>query len=204
MHRLLSRAVGIATAVALVASGTATLAAADAGTPIIRNSRVTVWDVAPGTAVRPSVPSRDTVIFLIRDGKAEARFEPAGAVPAPIPAGTRALVIVLDDRRAPPLPNISGRPPAFPRAGSTKLLENDRVVVWQSEWTPGVPTPMHFHDKDVVVTYLADGALASTDVAGQRVVNEVQAGLTRFNARDRVHTETLVRGAGRAVMVELK
>ena len=73
---------------------------ADAGTPLIRNSRVTVWDVAPGTAVRPSAPSRDTVIFLIRGtGKAEARFEAAGAVAAPIPAGTRAIVIVLRGRR---------------------------------------------------------------------------------------------------------
>ncbi len=204
MHRLLSSAARLATAAALVVSGTDALTGADAGTPIIRNSRVTVWDVAPGTAARPSAPPGDTVVFLIRDLKAEARFEAAGTVPAPIPAGARALVIVLDDRRLPPLPNTSGHPPAFPRAGSTKLLENDRVVVWQSEWATGVPTPMHFHDKDVVVTYLADGALASTNAAGERVVNEYRYGLTRFNARDRVHTETLVRGAGRAVMVELK
>ena len=203
MSRLLSCVGHVATAAALVVSGTATLTGADA-TPIIQNHRVTVWDVAPGTAVRPSAPSRDTVIFLIRNGTAQTRFEAAGTVPAPIPAGTRAMVIALDDRRPPPLPNTSGHPPAFPRAGSTKLLENDRVVVWQSEWTAGVPTPMHFHDKDVVVTYLTDGAMASTDAGGQRVVNEHQFGLTRFNARDRVHTETLVRGAGRAVMVELK
>jgi hypothetical protein len=63
---------------------------------------------------------------------------------------------------------------------------------------------MHFHDKDVVVTYLADGALASTDARGQSVVNEHHFGFTKFNARDRVHTETLARGEGRAVMVELK
>jgi hypothetical protein len=152
---------------------------------------------------RPALgPVADTVIFLIRDRDAEVRFEAAGTVPAPVPAGARAIVIVLDDRRLPPLPNRSGHPPAFPRAGSTKLLENDRVVVWQSEWTPGIPTPMHFHDKDVVVTYLADGALTSTNAAGERAVNEYQFGLTRFNARDRVHTETLVRGAGRAVMVD--
>ena len=204
MHRLLSCAGRIATVAALVVSGTTTLAGADAGTPIIRNGRVTVWDVPAGWAVRTSASSRDTVVFLIRDRNAEARFEAAGTVPAPVPAGARAIVIALDDRRLPPLPNRSGHPPAFPRAGSTKLLENDRVVVWQSEWTPGIPTPMHFHDKDVVVTYLADGALASTNAAGERAVNEYQFGLTRFNARDRVHSETLVRGAGRAVMVELK
>jgi len=181
-----------------------TLMAADAGTPIIRNGRVTVWDVAPGTAVRPSAPERDTVLFLIRDGKVDARFEAAGTAPAPIPAGTRAIVIVLDPAPVPPLPNTSGLPPAFPRTGSTKLLENARVVVWRSEWTPDVPTPMHFHDKDVVVTYLSDGVLVSTNARGERAVNEYRAGLTRFNARDRAHTETLTRGQGRAVMVELK
>jgi hypothetical protein len=186
-------------AVALVA-----LAAVEAGTPIIRNSRVTVWNVPPGTAIPPSVPSRDVVTFLIRKGKAEARFQAAGSAPVPIPAGTRAIVIVLDDARVPPLPNRSGFPPAFPRAGSTKLLENARVVVWQSEWTLGVATPMHFHDKDVVVTYLADGSLTSTDARGQRVANQHHFGFTKFNARDRVHTETLTSGQGRAVMVELK
>ena len=188
--------------VAVLAS--ATLTGADAGPPIIRNDRVTVWDVAPGTSVRPSAPGRDTVIFLIRGGDAEARFEAAGTAPAPIPAGTRAIVIALDERRVPALPNRSGHPPAFPRTGSVRLLENERVVVWKSAWTPGVATPMHFHDKDVVVTYLADGALASTGADGQRTVNEARFGLTRFNARDRIHTETLTRGEGRAVMVELK
>ena len=189
---------------ALVVSSTATLTGADAGTPIIQNHRVTVWDVAPGTAVRPSAPSRDTVIFLIRNGTAQTRFEAAGTVPAPIPAGTRAMVIALDDRRPPPLPNTSGHPPAFPRAGSTKLLENDRVVVWQSEWTAGVPTPMHFHDKDVVVTYMADGALKSTTPDGQSQTNENSFGLTKFNARNRTHTEQLVRGKSRVIAVELK
>jgi hypothetical protein len=150
-------------AIASALLATAPLRAADAGAPLIQNGRVTVWDVAPGTAVRPSAPMRDTVIFLIRDGTAEVRFEAAGTAGAPIPAGTRAIVIVLDDGRVPGLANTSGYPPAFPRAGSTKVLENARVVVWQSEWTPGVATPMHFHDKDVVVTYLAEGAMTSTD-----------------------------------------
>ena len=40
-----------------------------------------------------------------------------------------------------------------------KLLENARVIVWDYTWTPGVATPMHFHDKDVVVYYQEDGDL---------------------------------------------
>jgi len=58
--------------------------------------------------------------------------------------------------------------------------------------------------QDVVVTYLADGTLTSTDAQGKTAANERHFGETRFNARDRVHTEMLARGEGRAMMVELK
>ena len=68
----------------------------------------------------------------------------------------------------------------------------------------GVPTPTHFHDKDVVVTYLEDGALRSTDPGGTSVVNEHYFGFTKLNSRDRVHTEELVSGQARAIIVELK
>ena len=63
---------------------------------------------------------------------------------------------------------------------------------------------MHFHDKDVVVVYLEDGALRSTDPAGQSTVNEHYFGFTKFNPRDRVHTEEVVKGKARAIIVELK
>ena len=53
MHRLLSRVGHVVTALALVISGTATLTGADAGAPIIRNSRVTVWE----SAWTPGVPT---------------------------------------------------------------------------------------------------------------------------------------------------
>jgi hypothetical protein len=63
---------------------------------------------------------------------------------------------------------------------------------------------MHFHDKDVVVVYMEDTALKSTTPDGKGVVNEYVFGQTRFNLRDRSHTELLVRGTGSAVMTELK
>ena len=60
---------------------------------------------------------------------------------------------------------------AFPRPGVKKLLENARVIVWDYTWTTGVATPMHFHDKDVVVFYLEDGDLQSTTPKGEKTVN---------------------------------
>jgi hypothetical protein len=111
--------------------------------------------------------------------------------------------VELKDRTTAPYPNTSGYPNAFPRPGSTKVLENDRVVVWDYTWVPGVATPVHFHDKDVVVVYLADGALTSTTPDGVSTVNEHSFGFTKFNPGNRAHTELLSRGSARAIVIEL-
>jgi redox-sensitive bicupin YhaK (pirin superfamily) len=192
-------------ALAALVLAPANLAVADQSA-LIQNNRVTVWDVAPGAPVPAT--SRDVVIFVIPGNAAVAQatalYRVKGAAAPPLPAGARAIVIELQDAKVASLANTTGYPLAFPRPGSKKVLENDRVVVWSFTWTPGVATPMHFHDKDVVVTYLADGALTSTDPQGKAVVNEHHFAYTKFNARDRVHTETLTRGQASALMVELK
>lgn len=76
---------------------------------------------------------------------------------------------------------------ALPVEGATQIFDNARATAW-----------------DVVVVYLADGVLASTSLDGQVVNNQHYAGFTKFNPRDRTHTETLVQGEGRAIIVELK
>jgi hypothetical protein len=130
-----------------------------------------------------------------------AAFLPKGT--APNVAG-RSIVIDLKDHPVAPTANTSGYPLAFPRPGSKKILENDRVIVWDYTWTLGVPTPMHFHDKDVVVVFLDDGDLSSTTLDGKVTVNSFKPGMVRFNLRDRTHTETLVRGEQHAIITELK
>ena len=116
----------------------------------------------------------------------------------------KAVAITLKNKAVAPLANTSGFPNAFPRPNNKKVYEDARVIVWDYTWTPGVPTPMHFHDKDVVVIYLGTGSLRSTTPDGKSVVNKWVPGDTRFNLRDRVHTETLVDGQLRAIITELK
>jgi hypothetical protein len=123
---------------------------------------------------------------------------------APSTASARVITTEVKGHAVPPMKNTSGYASAFPRPGSKKVFDNDLVFVWDYRWTPRVPTPMHFHDKDVVVTYLEDGDLSSKTPAGQVTVNEYKAGMTRFNARDRAHTEELSKGTQRAIIVELK
>jgi len=196
--------------VALLVATTSARRAADPPppAPIVENARVRVWDVAPGGAAAPALPGRDAVTFIIRgtppNVETEVRYRAKGTVVPGAPQDARRIVIELQDAKVAPLTNTSGYPLAFPRPGSRKLFENERVVVWSFTWTRGVATPMHFHDKDVVVTYLADGALTSTDAQGKGVTNEHHFGLTKFNASNRVHTEKLERGLASAMMVELK
>jgi hypothetical protein len=177
--------------------------------PIIDNARVTVWDLA-WTSAPPAVLTRDTgdtVWVSVTPSPGQVVYFKKGEprrLPSRNASSSRMIVIELKDHPVAPLANTTGLPNAFPRAGNTKAFENDRLVVWDYTWTPGQPTPMHFHDKDVVVVYLKDGALRSTTHDGTATTNQVSTGLTRFNARNRAHSETLVQGESRAVIVELK
>jgi hypothetical protein len=67
-------------------------------------------------------------------------------------------------------------PHAFPREGVKHIAENDRVT----------------------------GELTSTTSDGKVEPNPVAYGAARFSPRGRIHAETLVKGAARAIIVELK
>ena len=65
-------------------------------------------------------------------------------------------------------------------------------------------TPMHFHDTEVVVTYLGDGEVASTTQDGKKTVAHHSPGDIVFNAPNRAHSEEVVKGKQSAIMLELK
>ena len=162
--------------------------------PLIDNDRVVVWDVTDSANAQPF----DAVVVSLNGN---ATFLPRGVTPKIV---GRSIII---DLKAPPvgsLKNETGYPLAFPRDGSKKILENGRVIVWDNTWRPGVDTPVHFHDKDVVLVYLDDGDIRSTTPDGQVTVNHDEFGTTKFTPRNRTHTEKLIRGKLRAIITELK
>lgn len=173
---------------------------------LIDNNRVTVREVK--TAVLSehngkgsSIGSRGNDVVAVDLDKTTAYFLQKGATHDSPQHG---IIIDLKDVSVAPLENKTKYPLAFPRPGVKKLLENNRVIIWDYTWTTGKPTPMHFHDKDVVVVYLADGDLKSTTEDGKSVVNPISFGKTTFNAPNRIHTEEVVKGSARAIIVELK
>jgi hypothetical protein len=162
--------------------------------PAIENDRVIVWDVTD------SAPAQQTDAVVV-SLSGNATWVPRGALQK---IDGRSMIINLKEHPSPAYKNTTPYPLAFPRPGSKKILENDRVIVWDYTWTPDVATPMHFHDKDVVVVFLGDGDLKSTTPDGQATVNPYKPGTVRFNAGNRTHTETLVRGKQHAIITELK
>jgi hypothetical protein len=174
--------------------------------PVIDNEHVRVWDVTwTKGAANPAAPDRDAVFMRLTGPHAgTALFSAKGAERKNGHAGERWLVIELKDHPSEHYPNTTGYPPAFPRPHVKKLLENARVIVWSYRWNPGEPTPMHFHDKDVVVVYLEDTALTSTTPDGAKKLNDYKAYDIRFNKGNRTHFELLAHGTGSAMMMELK
>lgn len=161
--------------------------------PVVDNDRITVWDVTTASA--------QPVDAVVVSFSGKAAFLPKGTSPK---INGRSIVIDLKDHPVAPIANTSGYPLAFPRPGSKKLLENDRVIVWDYSWKLDTSNPMHFHDKDVVVLFLEDGDLKSTTPDGQSVVIPHAAGSVNFNQRNRTHFETLVKGKQHAIITELK
>ena len=178
--------------------------------PIIDNERVAVWDFTWTRGVPEALErSRtDSVWISVSPSAGDVRYWAKGAprrAEPSIGSPIRMISIDLKDHPVAPITNTSGFPNAFPRPGNNrKVFENNRVIVWDFTWTKAVPTPMHFHDKDVVVVYLGTGTLRSTTPDGKATDNKWKPGDTRFNLGNRIHTETLIEGELRAVITELK
>lgn len=171
--------------------------------PIVDNERVTIWDVTWTKGQPNPLPRMEhDFVDVSLTKRGAAVFKSKGGTPGE--EGERTVVVELKDHPVAPLENKSGYPNAFPRPHVKKLIDTNRFTVWSYRWNPGEPTPMHFHDKDVVVVYMEDTALKSTAPDGKVVINEYKSGQTKFNLRDRIHSELLMRGTGSAVMVELK
>ena len=95
-------------------------------------------------------------------------------------------------------------PPPFPRPGTTKLLENDVVAVWNVSWLKQ-QYPLHTHRYDLVgVSYVEGDRIITQGNNPGRLVN-TKAWVFQTNRANVTHVEE---GASdppmRAVLIELK
>jgi hypothetical protein len=95
-------------------------------------------------------------------------------------------------------------PPAYPRPGTSNMIDNDRVLVWNIAWLKQV-YPLHRHVYDLVGVYYTDGDRTIVSTAGERRPVSTKAWGIAFQAKGVTHIEE---GASdiplKAVFVELK
>ena len=95
-------------------------------------------------------------------------------------------------------------PQPFDREGANKVLENDRVIVWDVSWLPRA-YPTHRHVYDYAGVYYTSGDRVVVSPEGVRSPTHSSAWDTFFYRRGVTHSEE---GASaeplRAVMLELK
>ena len=99
----------------------------------------------------------------------------------------------------------SALPPPFPRANATRLLDNDRMTVWDIAWPKGQPTVMHRHPYDQVGTYYAAGGRLITPADAPARATNTAVGALSTTRKGTTHIEEGNTDPPlRAVFIELK
>jgi hypothetical protein len=95
-------------------------------------------------------------------------------------------------------------PPPFPRPGTSLMLENERVLVWDIAWLKQ-EYPVHRHQYDHVGVYYTAGDRIITSLEGVSRATHTEPWNITFQRRDVTHAE---QGASdeplRAVFVQIK
>ncbi len=206
-------------------------AAPAAGATLLRESDfVAIWDVtrAPDaeTGAAPRTLAADQVSVTLVAGAVRitrpdgnwtvehepfgfVRFEPAGTVRAveAVEEASRVVVFQLKSAPLPRWPRVDGVPGQFPRAGARKLLETERIRVWDQTWTPDVRIALHMHYVPTAAVFLEGGRLQTFEAGGSpnppfgRSRGDVLALAAPLAAP---HEEEQVEGRPRAVWIEFK
>jgi hypothetical protein len=96
-------------------------------------------------------------------------------------------------------------PPAYPRPGVTKILDNEAVQVWNISWLKGGAAPLHRHIYDLVGVYYEPGDRIIVSPEGARRPVSTKAWDIAFQRTGVTHAEEGASDAPlRAVFVEMK
>ena len=97
-----------------------------------------------------------------------------------------------------------GLPPAYPRDGASKLLENEDVIVWEISWLKR-EYPVHRHRYPHTGVYYSSGDRVITSQEGEARDIHTDAWNISFQPAGVTHTETGVSDEPlRAVFVQIK
>ncbi len=105
---------------------------------------------------------------------------------------------------APLLHGQSDYPPAYPREGASRMLENEHVIVWNINWLKQ-DYPVHRHRYDHTGVYYSPGDRIITSLEGEAREVHTDAWNISFQLAEVTHTESGISDEPlRAVFIQIK
>src|SRR4029077_6076246 len=74
--------------------------------------------------------------------------------------GRHTVVIDIKDRSVPEAANTAGLPANKYAASQSKVVDNDRVIIWDCAWSPGADAVAAFDSRDVFLAFAEGGELS--------------------------------------------
>jgi quercetin dioxygenase-like cupin family protein len=199
----------------------------DGAKKILENDRVIVWDVQLRKGQRAAMhthPYDIVSVTLVPGGQqdngadgvtedrmfkmGDVRFTPKGRTHFEVgltDPPRRAIVTELKPVASARAQVASKYPPAYPREGAKKILENDRVILWDVTLENKRRTAMHDHPYDFMSVTLTPGAIKDVGLDGTIEQRQFEVGQVRFQNRGRIHADE---GASvvprRSIVIEFK
>jgi quercetin dioxygenase-like cupin family protein len=199
----------------------------DGAKKILENDRVIVWDVQLQKGQRAAMhthPYDIVSVTLVPGGQqdngadgvredrmfkmGDVRFTPKGRTHFEVgltDPPRRAIVTELKPIASGGAQTASKYPPAYPREGARKILENDRVILWDVTLENNRRTEMHNHPYDFMSVTLTPGAIRDVGVDGAIEERQFEVGQVRFQNKGRIHADE---GASvvprRSIVIEFK
>jgi hypothetical protein len=140
--------------------------------------------------------------------KGSVRFDSKGTVIGEQGAGDQPVhfvVFQLKDDAPHPTPTVKDIPGMFPRPEATKLLETDRITVWDEAWVLGDPGVFHLHYNHGAGVFLTGGKFQTIMNGVKEPPHGRQPGFVlEIMQLPAPHEYVAVEGSPRAIFVEFK
>jgi hypothetical protein len=97
-----------------------------------------------------------------------------------------------------------GGPAPFPRDGAKRILDDDRVTVWDYTWASDSQGLRYRPARETVIVWLGAGKLRVTQRGAPATVSDVNAGTMHHLTGGSNETVEIVSGSPRAILFQLK
>lgn len=194
-------------------------------TRLFENDRLNVWDIVwpkgQPTALHRHIYdqvgtyyARGGRTITTADGQARSAMTEVGGLSTTRKGTThieegntdpplRAVFVELKNDAPSGGPPAEMGPAAFPRAGATKVLDDERVTTWDTAWASGTQGFQYRPALETVIVWLGDGTVATT-TNGRRSESPVKAGTMRHLDRGASDTLEMAAGSPRVLVFQFK